>query len=43
MYDFHKSRHENSESEFKHKLFRKGHKNLLAEIKRKTAEGGEGS
>eukprot|EP01017_Pseudomicrothorax_dubius_P011467 TRINITY_DN1428_c0_g1_i7.p1 TRINITY_DN1428_c0_g1~~TRINITY_DN1428_c0_g1_i7.p1 ORF type:complete len:404 (-),score=88.39 TRINITY_DN1428_c0_g1_i7:613-1824(-) len=39
MYDFHKTRHENNENEFKHKLFRRGHKNQLTEIKRKTTDG----
>jgi heat shock transcription factor 1 len=24
MYDFHKTRHDNNENEFKHKLFRRG-------------------
>ena len=38
MYDFHKTRHDNNENEFKHKLFRKGQKNLLSQIKRKTNE-----
>ncbi|CAD8120059.1 unnamed protein product [Paramecium sonneborni] len=36
MYDFHKTRHDNNENEFKHKLFQKGKKNLLSQIKRKT-------
>lgn len=30
MYDFHKTRHDNNENEFKHKLFRKGYKQLLS-------------
>jgi len=38
MYDFHKSRQENNENEFCHKLFKKGQKQLLSEIKRKTTE-----
>ncbi|CAD8200691.1 unnamed protein product [Paramecium octaurelia] len=36
MYDFHKTRHDNNENEFKHKLFQRGKKNLLSQIKRKT-------
>jgi heat shock transcription factor 1 len=39
MYDFHKSRHENNENEFRHKMFKRGQKHLLADIKRKTSEG----
>lgn len=39
MYDFHKSRHENNENEFKHKLFKRGQKHLLADIKRKISDG----
>lgn len=38
MYDFHKSKQDNKENEFKHKLFRRGQKHLLAEIKRKGTE-----
>lgn len=29
MYDFHKTRHDNNENEFKHKLFKRGFKYLL--------------
>ncbi|CAD8208509.1 unnamed protein product [Paramecium octaurelia] len=36
MYDFHKTRHDNNENEFKHKLFQRGKKELLSQIKRKT-------
>ncbi|KAM3130557.1 hypothetical protein pb186bvf_017366 [Paramecium bursaria] len=36
MYDFHKSRHDNNDNEFKHKLFRRGQRELLSKIKRKT-------
>ncbi|CAD8115458.1 unnamed protein product [Paramecium sonneborni] len=36
MYDFHKTRHDNYENEFKHKLFQRGKKNQLSQIKRKT-------
>ncbi|CAK93879.1 unnamed protein product (macronuclear) [Paramecium tetraurelia] len=36
MYDFHKTRHDNNENEFKHKLFQRGKKHLLSQIKRKT-------
>eukprot|EP01016_Furgasonia_blochmanni_P007474 TRINITY_DN1299_c0_g1_i2.p1 TRINITY_DN1299_c0_g1~~TRINITY_DN1299_c0_g1_i2.p1 ORF type:complete len:713 (-),score=179.22 TRINITY_DN1299_c0_g1_i2:458-2596(-) len=38
MYDFHKTRHDNNENEFRHRQFRRGYKNLLGEIKRKTSE-----
>jgi len=38
MYDFHKSRQENNENEFRHKLFKRGQKHLLSEIKRKISE-----
>jgi hypothetical protein len=38
MYDFHKSKQDGKENEFKHKLFRRGQKHLLSEIKRKGAE-----
>jgi len=38
MYDFHKSKQDNKENEFKHKLFKRGHKHLLADIKRKGSE-----
>lgn len=38
MYDFHKSKQDSKENEFKHKLFRRGQKHLLAEIKRKGSE-----
>ncbi|CAD8187500.1 unnamed protein product [Paramecium octaurelia] len=36
MYDFHKTRHDNNENEFKHKLFQRSKKHLLSQIKRKT-------
>jgi len=36
MYDFHKIRNENNESEFRHNLFRKGNKQLFIQIKRKA-------
>ncbi|CAD8194636.1 unnamed protein product [Paramecium pentaurelia] len=36
MYDFHKTRHDNNENEFKHKSFQRGKKHLLSQIKRKT-------
>lgn len=38
MYDFHKSKQDSKENEFKHRLFRRGQKHLLAEIKRKGSE-----
>lgn len=38
MYDFHKNRHDNNDNEFRHKLFRKGYKQLLSQIKRKSNE-----
>ncbi|CAK93678.1 unnamed protein product (macronuclear) [Paramecium tetraurelia] len=38
MYDFHKTRHDNNENEFKHKLFQRSKKHLLSQIKRKTNE-----
>ena len=50
MYDFHKSRQENNENEFRHKLFKRGQKyhfpmyqtnilrHLLSEIKRKVSD-----
>lgn len=38
MYDFHKSKQDGKENEFKHKLFRRGQKHLLADIKRKGSE-----
>lgn len=50
MYDFHKSRTDNSENEFRHKMFKRNQKylfhnflnlrHLLSEIRRKTSEGG---
>ncbi len=51
MYDFHKTRTDTSENEFRHKMFKRGQKyivsdfltiwrNLLSEIKRKASEGG---
>jgi len=38
MYDFHKSRQEGNENEFSHSSFKRGHKDLLSEIKRKIAD-----
>ncbi|CAD8095329.1 unnamed protein product [Paramecium primaurelia] len=38
MYDFHKTRHDNNENEFKHNLFQKGKKHFLSQIKRKTSD-----
>jgi len=38
MYDFHKSKQDGKENEFKHKLFKRGQKHLLADIKRKGSE-----
>lgn len=38
MYDFHKSKQDSKENEFKHRLFRRGQKHLLSEIKRKGSE-----
>jgi hypothetical protein len=35
MYDFHKTRHEENENEFKHKFFQRGKKDLLRGIQRK--------
>jgi len=38
MYDFHKSKQDGKENEFKHKLFRRGQRHLLSEIKRKGTD-----
>jgi len=38
MYDFHKSKQDTKENEFSHKLFRRGQKHLLNEIKRKGSD-----
>jgi len=38
MYDFHKSKQDGKENEFKHKLFKRGQRHLLSEIKRKGTE-----
>jgi hypothetical protein len=38
MYDFHKTRHEDNENEFRHKFFKRGQRNLLSQIKRKSHE-----
>jgi len=38
MYDFHKSKQDGKENEFKHKLFKRGQKHLLADIKRKGSD-----
>jgi hypothetical protein len=38
MYDFHKSRQEGNENEFSHSAFKRGHKDLLSDIKRKIAD-----
>jgi len=38
MYDFHKIRHEDNENEFRHKFFKRGQRNLLSQIKRKSHE-----
>jgi heat shock transcription factor 1 len=39
MYDFHKLRHDTEENEWKHRLFRRGNRAALADIKRKISEG----
>lgn len=38
MYDFHKSKQDGKENEFKHKLFRRGQRHLLNDIKRKGTD-----
>ena len=38
MYDFHKSRNQNNENEFRHKLFKRDNYAILSEIKRKITE-----
>ncbi|KAL4488317.1 hypothetical protein ABPG72_019167 [Tetrahymena utriculariae] len=41
MYDFHKIRNENNETEFRHRLFQKGNKNMLIDIKRKSGDNAQ--